>query len=213
MLRRDRLPNGRPAGLFNTMEVNVADSDTPTDKPAAGGVSEWVGGLAVILVIGAIKFFGGSADKPLPPAPTNAPVVMTPVATSASADKTTPGGQSSWQVGPQSGAGQSGSDPWEQVIGGSTGGPASTSRPTPAQVETQRQQQLQQALLLEAMRQQQLQQQPAGQGQELQRFQRAGEQLRNCQTCGGGGSYRFVDGGGNLHLRQCPKCQGSGRNW
>ena len=32
-----------------------------------------------------------------------------------------------------------------------------------------------------------------------------------CQACGGTGWYRYVDGYGNLQMKECPHCHGSGR--
>jgi DnaJ-class molecular chaperone len=37
--------------------------------------------------------------------------------------------------------------------------------------------------------------------------------LRQCPRCGGAGSYRFVDGNGNLQLRVCPSCNGMGTQY
>lgn len=64
-------------------------------------------------------------------------------------------------------------------------------------------------LLLEAAARQQ-QPQPS---QEYQRFNQAVQQASVCNTCGGAGTYRFVDQFGNLIARQCQKCMGSGRSW
>lgn len=65
-----------------------------------------------------------------------------------------------------------------------------------------------QLLLEAAARQQQTQQ-----SQEYQRFNQTVQQASVCNTCGGAGTYRFVDQFGNLNARQCPSCMGSGKRW
>jgi len=48
---------------------------------------------------------------------------------------------------------------------------------------------------------------------EYERFKNAIERSRVCGQCGGAGNYRYVDGAGNLVVKQCPSCRGSGTNW
>lgn len=67
---------------------------------------------------------------------------------------------------------------------------------------------LMQSLLAEAARRQRVEQQ-----QQYERFQSEVQRARNCQTCGGGGNYRYVDVQGKLVLATCPHCHGMGRRW
>lgn len=72
--------------------------------------------------------------------------------------------------------------------------------------------QMLQFLILQGFAEQQRRQQ-ARNDQQYQKFQRAAEQARTCQACGGSGSYRYVDASGQLRLQTCTYCQGLGRNW
>ena len=51
------------------------------------------------------------------------------------------------------------------------------------------------------------------QQRRYEQFQENVQRASLCGTCGGTGSYRYVDGLGNLVVRSCPTCSGLGRRF
>lgn len=50
------------------------------------------------------------------------------------------------------------------------------------------------------------------QRQQRQQWRQFSDQLYRCKSCGGQGSYSYVDNLGNLRTRTCPNCNGLGNN-
>jgi hypothetical protein len=68
--------------------------------------------------------------------------------------------------------------------------------------------QLQQLLFQQAIQREQ-----AARQRQSQEFQQSLERAATCSYCGGSGSYRFVDGNGDLQMKLCPRCRGMGSRY